>query len=102
MTLETLLDRALIKTYDRWAYFKDIQLVGDTLLVPNVYRADAINRCFLERLRGAHPALVVKAVTPAPSSAKDAGTIAQGPQKKSAFKKGYVPVQADMFGDGES
>ena len=111
MTLEALLDRALIKNYDRWAYFKNIRLVGDTLLVPNVYRADAINRMFLARLREAYPGLVVKAVTVSKSAA-DADPKPQASalrKQTSAFKRGKSPAerlaaaqQADMFGDGES
>lgn len=85
MTLALLLDRAMIKTYDRWTWFGDVCLVGDSLMVTDARRADTIRRCFLAKLQEFYPGLTVTVV-----SVEKAPQKAHAP-RRSVFKGGYEP-----------
>lgn len=85
MTLCSLLDQALVKSWDRWTWFQDVMLVGDSLMVPDARRADTIRRCFLPKLQEFYPGLTVTVV-----SQEKAPQKAHAP-RRSVFKGGYEP-----------
>ena len=82
MTLETLLDRAMVPKWERWEWFRDTTLAQDTLMVSDIGRLGTIERCFLERLRVVYPGLSVAFAAPARRTP---------PAKPGLFKAGYRP-----------
>ena len=106
MTLPSLFARALISQWDQDTWFEGVKLVGASLLVPDVHRAQTILRCFLPRLQEVMPELTITAVTPA-ARAKDAGP-RRAYRGQGAFKQGKRPAdalaaaeQVDLLGEGE-
>lgn len=95
MTLRSLLDRALVKSWDRWTWFEDVALVGDSLMVPDARRADTITRCFLPALQEHYPGLTVTVVQPDPTTAKQTAPKV----RQSVFKGGKepAPFNPDLF-----
>jgi hypothetical protein len=96
VTLETLLDRALVSQYQRGLWFRFARLSGNSLLVSDIDDHDTIQRCFLPELVKFYPPLVL---TFSPS--RDA---VEKPKKapEPAFKKAYygqqaAPRQRDML-----
>ena len=94
MTLRDLLDRALVKSWDRWTWFQDVSIVGNSLMVPDPRRASTIERCFLPRLQEFWPGLTVTPVSPTTAPQK-----AHKP-RHSVFKGGYepAPFAGDLLG----
>lgn len=97
MTLETLLDRALVSKWNRGTWFRTARLVQNSLLVSDLDDAQGIERQFLPRLREHFPGLVVTFAKPAEKASEPAKP------RPSAFKKawhgelGPQATQADLY-----
>jgi len=59
VVLAQLLFRARISTWDQWTWFRDAELVRQTLLVPDKELAATIARCYLPMLRTVMPDLQI-------------------------------------------
>jgi hypothetical protein len=84
MTLNTLLDRALVSEWNRKFWFSSAKLVHSTLLVSDKDDCGGIERQFSERLRAVLPEL---GITFSPHSAEKVERPAS--PRPSAFKKAW-------------
>jgi len=96
MTLETLLDRALVSQYHRAEWFRHARISGNSLLVSDIDDHDTIQRCFLPELVKFYPPLVLT-FSPSRDSVEKPKKAPEPAFKKSYYGQQAKPVQRDML-----